>query len=149
MRILQRPINRTLYRLGLKKPPDLGLKREDLLDTVPLRNATIKWGKNNQSEVSIVIPQKEKLWVKIATKILRVPGKRVVVLDEVGSYVWMQCDGRNTIGNIIDGLCGKYKLNRKEAEVSLITYMRTLGKRGMIGLAIKDPNQEFQKRRNN
>jgi len=133
--------------LGLKKPPDLGLKKDDILSAIPLRNATIKWEQNDEGEVSIVIPPKDKLWVKIVTKIFMIPGKRVVVLDEISSYVWIQCDGEHTIRNIINSLCGKYNLTRKEAEVSLITYMRNLGKRGMLGFAIKDPNQELQKKK--
>lgn len=147
MRTLIRLSKQILYRLGLKKPPDLGLKRDDILGAIPLRNATIKWEQNDEREVSIVIPQKDKLWVKIVTKIFMVPGKRVVVLDEVGSYVWMECDGKHTIKDIINSLSGKYNLTRKESEVSLITYMRTLGKRGMLGFAIPDPNQELRKKK--
>lgn len=147
MRTLIRLSKRILYKLGLKKPPDLGLKRDDILSAIPLRNATIKWKQNNEGEVSIVIPQKDKLWVKMVTNIFVVPGKRVVVLDEIGSYVWMLCDGEHTIRYIMNSLTGKYRLTRKEAEVSLITYMRTLGKRGMLGLAIKDPNQELLKKK--
>lgn len=140
-------INWILYRFGLKKPPDLGLKRDDILSAIPLRNATIKWEQNSEGEVSIVIPQKDKLWVKVVTKIFMVPSKRVVVLDEIGSYVWMLCDGEHTIRDIMNSLSSKYHLTRKEAEVSLITYMRNLGKRGMLGFAIKDPNHEIRKRK--
>jgi len=147
MRTIIRKFNQILYRFGIKKPPDLGLKRENILEAIPLRNATIKWEENDEGEVSIVIPPKDKTWVKIITKIFMIPGKRVVVLDEIGSFVWMQCDGEHTIKDIINSLTGKYRLTRKEAEVSLINYMRTLGKRGMLGFAIQDPNKELQKRK--
>jgi hypothetical protein len=143
MRAIIRTFNRILYKFGIKKPPDLGLKRDDILSAIPLRNATVKWKQSDAGEVSIVIPQKDKLWVKIVTKIFMVPEKRVVVLDEIGSYVWMQCDGEHTIKDIMNSLSSKYSLTRKEAEVSLISYMRTLGKRGMLGFAIKDPDQKL------
>lgn len=147
MRTIIRAFNRILYKLGIKKPPDIGLRRDDILDAIPLRNATIKWEQDDAGEVSIVIPQKDKLWVKIVTKVFMVPEKRVVVLDEIGSYVWLQCDGENTIRDIMNSLTGKYRLTRKEAEVSLITYMRNLGKRGMLGFAVEDPDGTLREKK--
>lgn len=147
MKTIIRTFKQILYKFGLKKPPDIGLKRDDILKAIPLRNSTVKWEKNDEDEVSIVIPQMDKLWVKIVTKIFMVPGKRVVVLDEIGSYVWLECDGEHTIRDIMNSLSGKYRLTRKEAEVSLITYMRNLGKRGMLGFAIEDPDRKFQRKK--
>jgi len=149
MQTIIRTFKQILYKFGIKKPPDIGLKRDDILKAIPLRNSTVKWEKNDEGEVSIVIPQMDKLWVKIVTKIFMVPGKRVVVLDEIGSYVWLQCDGEHTIRDIMNSLSGKYRLTRKESEVSLITYMRDLGKRGMLGFAIEDPDRKFQKKKEN
>ena len=64
------------------------------------------------------------------------PKSRVVALDEVGSFVWERCDGQNTVNSIVNALCSKYKLTRKEAEMSLLAYFRQLGKRGIIGFAV-------------
>jgi len=103
---------------------------------------------DDKNEVSLVIPQKEKLWVKITSKIFMIPDKRVVVLDDVGSFVWTLCDGKNSIEHIIKRLCNKYNLTRKEAEVSLLTYMRQLGKRGFVGFAVsKEEYEKAQKRK--
>lgn len=147
MQTIIRLFRQILYKLHIKKPPDLGLRRKDVVSAIPLRNATIKWEENDEGEVSIVIPQKDKLWVKIVTKIFMVPGNRVVVLDEIGSYVWMQCDGEHTIKDIMESLSEKYSLTRKEAEVSLITYMRNLGKRGMLGFAVEDPDGTLREKK--
>ena len=77
--------NRILYALRLKKRPQLD--KRYVLDSIPVRNAAVKWEMDDKGEVSIVIPQKDKLWVKIVSKIFMIPGKRVVVLDEVGSFL--------------------------------------------------------------
>jgi len=134
--------NQILYALRLRKrPPNIG--RENVVQSIPLRNTAITWEMDDKNEVSLVIPQKEKLWVKITSKIFMIPDKRVVVLDDVGSFVWTLCDGKNSIEHIMRRLCNKYNLTRKEAEVSLLTYMRQLGKRGFIGFAV--PKEQYEK----
>ncbi|MBM3234755.1 PqqD family protein [Candidatus Poribacteria bacterium] len=139
--------NQILYALKLKKrPPNIG--RENVMQSIPLRNTVIKWEMDDKNEVSLVIPQKDKLWVKITSKIFMIPDKRVVVLDEVGSFVWTLCDGKNSVEHIVKRLCNKYNLTRKEAEVSLLTYMRQLGKRGFVGFAVsKEQYEEMEKRK--
>jgi hypothetical protein len=128
-------LNTILYKLRLKKRPD-SFNREDILNALPLRNKLIEWELDDKGEVSLVIPQKQKLWVRLASKIFMLPDKRVIVLDDVGSYVWELCDGQNQIHQVVKQLCKRYKMTRKEAETSLFTYMRQLGKRGIIGFAV-------------
>lgn len=127
-------LNTILYKLRLKKRPDFN--REDILNALPLRNKLIEWERDDKGEVSLIIPQKQKLWVRLASKIFMLPDKRVIVLDDVGSYVWELCDGKNQIHQVVNQLCKQYKMTRKEAETSLLTYMRQLGKRGIIGFAV-------------
>ncbi len=134
-------LNRILYALKLKKRPDLN--KGEVLKSIPVRNSIIKWELDENDEASLVIPQKGRLWVKITSKIFMLPDKRVVALDEVGSFVWMQCDGNNSIDVIVRKLRNKYNLTRKEAETSLLMYMRQLGKRGYIGFAV--PKEEAQR----
>jgi len=107
-----------------------------------VRNSIIKWELDQNDEASLVIPQKGKLWVRIVSRIFMLPDKRVVALDEVGSFVWMQCDGNNSIDMIVRQLRNKYNLTRKEAETSLLMYMRQLGKRGFVGFAV--PKEQAQ-----
>ena len=41
-----------------------------------------------------------------------------------------------TTCQIIRALCQRYTLHRKEAEVSVVAYLRQLAKRGLIGIAL-------------
>lgn len=125
-----------LYALRLKKRPGFKVSREEVLKAIPLRNTAIKWEMDEKGEVSLVVPQKDKLWVKLVSRIFMIPSKRVVVLDEVGSFVWSMCDGKNDVEKIIRGLCDRYNLTRKEAEVSLLAFFKQLGKRGFLGFAV-------------
>ena len=127
-------INRVLYALKLKKRPDVD--RGKVLKAFPLRNQLITWEMDDKGEASLVIPQKEKLWIKLTSKIFMLPDKRVVVLDSIGAFVWQLCDGKHTISQIINALQKKHRLTRKEAETSLFTFIKMLGKRNFIQFAI-------------
>ncbi|MCZ6678175.1 MAG: PqqD family protein [Candidatus Poribacteria bacterium] len=129
-------INSILYKLRLKKRPDTDFERSDILNALPLRNQLIEWEVDDKGEASLIIPQKHKLWIRAVAKIFRLPNKRVVVLDDIGSYVWQLCDGHSSISQVVKQLQGKYRMTRKEAETSLFTFMRQLGKRGMVGFAV-------------
>lgn len=112
------------------------------MKSIPVRNSLIKWEEADNGEVSLVVPQKETPWVKVVSKVFMLPKSRVVVLDEVGSSVWVMCDGHNSIDIIVKALSNKYKLTHKETETSLLAYFRKLGKRGILGFAVQKQKQE-------
>jgi len=128
-------IRRFLIKRKMKKG-GMNFTRSDVLKARPVRNSLIEWDKSESGEVSLVVPQKKTLWVRTVSAAFLLPRSRVVALDEVGSFVWIMCDGHNSIDSIVKALCNKYKLTRKEAETSLLAYFRKLGKRGMVGFAV-------------
>ena len=70
----------------------------------------------------------------------REPLTRRLQLDEMGSLTWSLLDGKRTVQDVVDFLCRRYKLNRREAEVATTGFLRQLGKRGLIGL--RSPHEE-------
>lgn len=131
-------LNRILYTLKLKKRPDVD--RTQVMKSFPVRNQLITWEIDDKGEASLVVPQKDKLWVRLTSKLFMLPNKRVIVLDSIGTYVWQMCDGKHTIAQIIKSVQNQYQLTRKEAETSLFTFMQQLGKRNFIGFAIPQQN---------
>ena len=134
------PISRFLIKRKIKKG-GMSFTRDDVVKSRPVRNSLIKWEKSESGEISLVIPQKNTLWVRSVSKVFMLPKSRVVALDEVGSFVWTMCDGHNSMDGIMKMLSNKYKLTRKEAETSLLAYFRLLGKRGMNGFAMPDKSR--------
>ena len=132
-------INKLLYTLKLKKRPNVD--RTQVMKSFPVRNQLITWEIDDKGEASLVVPQKDKLWIRLASKLFMLPNKRVIVLDSIGTYVWQMCDGKHTISQIIKSVQNQYQLTRKEAETSLFTFMQQLGKRNFIGFAIPDNRQ--------
>ncbi len=129
-----------LSRLRGKKPTGPVMPKEDFLKLVPIRNPTIKWEKYPTGEVSIDVPLGKSRRKGVVGKLFmpQTPRKKRVVFDRIGSYVWEQCDGKNTVEDLVGLLCEKHRLTRREAEVPLMIHLRNLGKRGFIGLLPKE-----------
>jgi len=61
---------------------------------------------------------------------------RSIDLDEIGSFVWARCDGATTVRQIRKALVDRYKLHQREAEASLLEYLRQMMKRNLLGLEV-------------
>jgi hypothetical protein len=104
-----------------------------------MRNQALKTQTNAQGELMVTVPRRADWVGRVLAAIFAVPKERRIVLDQIGADIWALCDGQNTVEAIIATLTDKYQLNRKEAEVSLTTYLRQLGRRGLIGFAVPRP----------
>ncbi len=111
------------------------ITRQEILAAVPIRNSLIEWEINAQDEVVLKIPRRPDRVGRILHRVFVAPSFKQVVLDEVGSDVWQLCTGENNVDTIVKTLAKKYKLGRREVELSLANYLRTLAQRGYIGLA--------------
>jgi len=108
-----------------------------MLNSRPARNEELTWEKNDDGEVQITVRRQETWKVRLISKIFYIPKKRKITLDEVGTEVWQLCNGRNTVARMIEDLSDKYQLNRKEAEVSLLAYLKTMAQKRFIGFVIE------------
>jgi hypothetical protein len=57
-----------------------------------------------------------------------------VQLDGMGSEVWELIDGRRTVRRLIDIFANAHNVPAQEAEVAVTQFVRSLGRRGLIGL---------------
>ena len=58
-------------------------------------------------------------------------------LDEIGSYVLSSIDGRRSVMQIIDLFVAKYRMNQREAELSVAEFLKSLVKRNVIAIGIR------------
>lgn len=123
----------------IKKTPrrKIVFSREQSLASKPLRNRVVAWEHTDKGEIRIWMPRKKSWAAKTIERIFPLPENKEMVLDEIGSFVWELCDGKTTVEGIVVALEKKYKLNRKEVEVSVTQYLRTLAQRGLIGFQIE------------
>lgn len=108
-----------------------------MLNSRPARNEALSWEKTEAGEVQITIVRQDSWKVRLLSKVFYIPKERKITLDTVGTEVWQLCTGRATVAQIIEALSDKYQLNRKEAEVSLLSYLKTLGQKRFIGFVLE------------
>ena len=128
-------VNGLLARLGLRKPQQQ-LTREQAMEARPVRNPALHWKVNDEDNVVITVERRADVPGKALGWLFMVPERRSLTLDDVGSLVWINCDGENTVSDLVTMLSSHLKVTRRETEVSLTEYLKTLGKRGMIGFMV-------------
>ena len=113
-----------------------------MLHSRPARNEALHWEQNEDGEVQIEVTRQDTWKVRLLSKMFYIPKKRKITLDELGTEVWVLCDGNNTIAQMIEALSVRFQLNHKEVEVSLLNYLKTLGQKRFVGFLLDDPEQE-------
>ena len=127
------------------------LTRDQSLTAKPVRNKSVTVSRDDDGNVVFSIPRRKTWWADALARVLHMPDQKKIALDEIGTTVWDQCDGKHTVLAIIDGFVEKYKLNRREAEVSMFAYLKELTQRGFIGFQVDGQGNEKtprKKRRN-
>jgi hypothetical protein len=113
----------------------LRLTKGDVLSAHPVRNGLVGWEVNEHGEVVLQVPRRQDRFGRVLTRFFAAPEFKQIVLDEVGSEVWKLCTGQNSVDAIVRSLAKKYRLNRREVELSLSKYLQQLAGRGLIGLS--------------
>jgi hypothetical protein len=112
------------------------LSRKEMLESVPLLNASVHWTELDTGCLMITYPKSYGPVRKFLCKILHVPETGQYVLDEPGSEVVRQIDGARTVRELIEYVSREFKLSRKESEVSLFQYLEALGQRRLVGFQV-------------
>jgi hypothetical protein len=112
------------------------LTRDQALHARPVRNALLKWERGEEGETRLLIPRRKDLLGRALSRVFRAPANKEIVLDEVGSDIWELCDGSNSVEAIVSAICRTYRLTRRECEMSVGTYLKTLGDRNLVGFQV-------------
>jgi len=105
---------------------------------VPVRNAEVKETPLNGGLVELAYPLAIKPWFGSLAEKVGLWDKRPMIkrieLDEMGSFVWERIDGNHTVRQIAEAFVDEYKVQPREAELSVTAFIKTIGQRGIIGL---------------
>jgi hypothetical protein len=128
----------SLFRRG----PRPRLERKQALAGRPVRNPDLPYQRQENGEVAITLRRRRDLLTRLLSLLFVIPRQKQVVLDDVGADIWELCDGEHTVEELIASIASKYKLEPREAEVSLLNYLRQLGRRRLIGILVtkEDPH---------
>ncbi len=119
----------------MKSPP---LSRSDAFSCIPIRNPHVVETRLETGEILLAYPETLKPWfITILQRMKKESGLqrlRKLQLDILGTGVWDLVNGKSTVMEIIDLFADCHQLYRKEAEVSVVQFLRELGRRGIIGM---------------
>ncbi len=122
---------------GRKKSAAPQLARHESMSAKPVLNRLVKLERAEDGTVILQVPRRDTAMARTVARVFGIPPYKRVALDELGSFVIELCDGQHTVEQMVDKFAKKYRLNRREAEVSLSTFLRTLGRRSIVGLVIE------------
>lgn len=114
------------------------LNRTQALECIPTQNTSIRWQLLDSEEILFTYPLPlnsffKALHQKFGKSQESTPVKKLQ-LDQMGSFVWMEIDGKKTVREIIRNFALEYRITDQEAEHAVTTFLKTLGQRGFIAL---------------
>ncbi len=119
--------------------PDSGLTRAQSLALVPVKNRDVEESSTTDGLVRLSVPVAVRpVLAGLARRLGLWDGRvlrKTVGLDVLGTAVWRAIDGRASVAAIAAGLARDYRLDTREAELSVAQFLRQLGRRGAIGVA--------------
>jgi len=106
------------------------------MTAVPVLNQLVTIDHNDRGYVLLNLPRRRTSMVRLISRVFRLPPYKRLELDELGTYAVELCDGSNTVAGIIARFAQRFRLNQREAEVSMVSYLQTLAKRGIISFLV-------------
>lgn len=119
-----------------------GLDREQSMQSVPVLNQLITVEYDVDDNAVLNVPRKRTTMVKLMARFFSLPPYKQIELDELGTYTIELCDGEHTVEEIIEEFADRFDLSLREAEVSMLSYLQTLAKRGIIAFAVPDQSEQ-------
>ena len=128
-----------IMRLFRSKPAASRLSRREALEYKPNKSVHISEIRLETGEVVIEYPMTVRPWIAaVAKRLGGVESQRQtkkLQLDSMGTFVWDLVDGQRSVRTIIQIFAKTHRLENKEAEISVTSFIRQLGQRGLLGLS--------------
>jgi hypothetical protein len=125
-----------LFRKKNENPPQQALTRTEALACFPQRTTGVCWEIMEDGDVLLEYPLALKPFFLSLAKRFNLgeehPLTKKLQLDTTGSRVWTMLDGERDVKNIIKEVAVDTGLSLQEAELSVISFLRMLGKRGLV-----------------
>ena len=124
-----------VFRNRPRKGP---LSRSQALECRPAKSLHIVETRLENGEVLLEYPLVVRPWIAAVAKRLGGATDRVhtkkLQLDAMGTAVWDLLDGNRSVRRIVRIFAETHRLENKEAEVSVTSFIKQLGQRGLLGL---------------
>ncbi len=117
----------------MSKTPTIDRRRS--LDAIPVLNGGFVPEARADGALDLVIraPRRKSLLSRFMPPTVEQRFK----LDELGTFVYGLINGTRTVEQIMDAFTERYRLNKRETEISVAAFLRLLGERKIISIVIK------------
>lgn len=119
------------------------VSRTESLLCIPVRNPLVEEERQSTGIVMLSYPEPVKPWFSgILGRITKESETRRIKklqLDALGTSAWDLMDGKSSVKDIIASFAKAHKLYPKEAEISVVQFLRELGRRQIIGMKQDQP----------
>ena len=111
------------------------IDRERSLAAVPVLNGGVQVTEGRHGNVELVVrtPRGSSFFARFQPPVMQ----KVCRLDELGSFVFRQVDGRRSVLDIVTQFREHYRANRREAELSTVAFLRSLAQRRILSIVIR------------
>lgn len=120
-----------------RRPPKPNIDRRQSLDAVPVRNPSIEdetiQGAGDGMVIVSRIRRGRRWWSRFAPEVI----EQRIELDEMGAFVFRRIDGEHTVKKIIEEFVRHFRVNRREAELSSVAFIRKLAQKRLISIVVK------------
>ncbi len=121
-----------------KKSGASHLSRNEALEYTPVKSRQISEVRLETGDVIIEYPLIVSPWIAaVANRLGNLQDRKQtkkLQLDAMGTSVWDLVDGKRSVRMIIQIFAKAHRLENREAEVSVTSFLRQLGQRGVLGL---------------
>lgn len=118
--------------MRLFRKPKPTIDRRAVLKLYPVRNPAVAYEQREDGTCLLIVPLQPRGIARLFSRIFKLPREHKIELDEMGTTVWLLCDGQHNVESIVQRLVHRYKYERREAEFSLFAFLNTLSQRGFI-----------------
>lgn len=105
---------------------------ENYMDYIPKRSESIKWKQKEDSNLVQIIVKRDSITEKITQKLFFTPDKSKIDLDELGTFVWLNINGENTVYEIGQLIKENFKGNAEPLYERLIQFLQILSNNKFI-----------------
>jgi hypothetical protein len=113
------------------------IDRRRSLASVPILNQNVSIQGSDEENWVLVMKLTKKKSSSFLSRFTPKQTEHRFELDELGTFVVKQLDGRNTVERIIERFVERFKVNRREAELSVVEFLKTLTRKRIISIAVK------------
>lgn len=125
------------------------MTRGEAMACKPLKNQDVDETRSDDGLIQLSYPLRLKpLFADVAKRFGMwkdgSPPIKRLELDEMGTLVWEMVDGRNSVKKIAAKFAETYQVLPREAEVATASFLKDLGKRGLVAFSMED--NRYQKK---